>query len=235
MLLMICAAWTSAVLLIVVGRFPDGVVLPGSPRSEEHTSELQSHVKLVCRLLLEKKKRQPVQSSDFWTSQTRASATRGDSASRSTTSRSRPGSACSRARTSRSCLGSTNSGADGSADMTQPPDESSEIAYENSRVHEMSSRETSEPFFFLMLRRPPISTLFPYTTLFRSLFDTAPDAMIVVDRNGDIVLSNPQADRLFGYAPGALVGQRVEQLLPESIRAAHVGHRTGYRSEEHTV
>src|SRR5690242_21302039 len=34
-----------------------GVVLPGQlPRSEEHTSELQSHVNLVCRLLLEKKK-----------------------------------------------------------------------------------------------------------------------------------------------------------------------------------
>src|SRR5260370_29191387 len=30
---------------------------PGSPRSEEHTSELQSHLNLVCRLLLEKKKR----------------------------------------------------------------------------------------------------------------------------------------------------------------------------------
>src|SRR5690242_21133008 len=30
---------------------------PGDPRSEEHTSELQSHVNLVCRLLLEKKKK----------------------------------------------------------------------------------------------------------------------------------------------------------------------------------
>src|SRR5882762_12040938 len=33
-----------------------GVVLPGESRSEEHTSELQSHLNLVCRLLLEKKK-----------------------------------------------------------------------------------------------------------------------------------------------------------------------------------
>src|SRR4051812_44780447 len=37
--------------LAVLGRFP------GQDRSEEHTSELQSHVNLVCRLLLEKKKR----------------------------------------------------------------------------------------------------------------------------------------------------------------------------------
>src|SRR5690348_18400125 len=38
------------------GSLPDGVGLGGDPRSEEHTSELQSPVHLVCRLLLEKKK-----------------------------------------------------------------------------------------------------------------------------------------------------------------------------------
>src|SRR5260221_9355797 len=36
----------------------DVVIVPGGPRSEEHTSELQSHSDLVCRLLLEKKKKQ---------------------------------------------------------------------------------------------------------------------------------------------------------------------------------
>src|SRR2546422_7232351 len=35
---------------------PDGVLVPAKPRSEEHTSELQSRLHLVCRLLLEKKK-----------------------------------------------------------------------------------------------------------------------------------------------------------------------------------
>jgi PAS domain S-box-containing protein len=45
--------------------------------------------------------------------------------------------------------------------------------------------------------------------LFRSLFDAAPDAMIVVDRQGRIVLTNPQAERLFGYAPGELAGNLV--------------------------
>src|SRR6266480_355941 len=67
-------------------------------RSEEHTSELQSHVKIVCRLLLEKKSgRQPA-----------------------------------RPRPPRPCPGAT-----------------------------------APPLFFLLLRRPPRSTLFPYTTLFR--------------------------------------------------------------------
>src|SRR5580698_7069975 len=69
---------------------------PRRSRSEEHTSELQSHVNLVCRLLLEKGQPQ----------------------------RPRP------------------------AEMTGP--------------------RHGFPLFFLMIRRPPRSTLFPYTTLFRS-------------------------------------------------------------------
>ncbi|UGB39607.1 PAS domain-containing hybrid sensor histidine kinase/response regulator [Frateuria soli] len=66
--------------------------------------------------------------------------------------------------------------------------------------------------------------------LFRKLFETAPDAMIVVDRAGSIVLANPQADRLFGYAPGELVGMCVESLLPECARATHTAHRADYNA-----
>jgi PAS domain S-box-containing protein len=64
--------------------------------------------------------------------------------------------------------------------------------------------------------------------LFRTLFETSPDAMVVVDRAGDIVLANPQAHGLFGYRSGELIGQRVESLMPESGRAAHVTHRARY-------
>ncbi|HEV2621797.1 MAG TPA: PAS domain S-box protein [Frateuria sp.] len=64
--------------------------------------------------------------------------------------------------------------------------------------------------------------------LFRTLFEMAPDAMVVVDQAGDIVLANPQAHGLFGYAPGELVGQRVESLLPEGARAIHATHRSRY-------
>jgi PAS domain S-box-containing protein len=66
------------------------------------------------------------------------------------------------------------------------------------------------------------------TGLFRSLFETAPDAMIVVDREGRIVLANPQAERLFGYTPGELAGSPVEVLLPEAARGVHVRHRESY-------
>jgi PAS domain S-box-containing protein len=64
--------------------------------------------------------------------------------------------------------------------------------------------------------------------LFRALFETAPDAMIVVDRSGRIVLANPQTERLFGYAPGELAGNLVEVLLPEAARGTHVQHRDNY-------
>ncbi|HEV2540112.1 MAG TPA: PAS domain S-box protein [Frateuria sp.] len=64
--------------------------------------------------------------------------------------------------------------------------------------------------------------------LFRTLFEMAPDAMVVVDQAGDIVLANPQAHGLFGYPPGELVGRPVESLLPESARAAHAIHRLRY-------
>jgi PAS domain S-box-containing protein len=69
--------------------------------------------------------------------------------------------------------------------------------------------------------------------LFRSLFETAPDAMIVVDVAGAIVLANPQAHRLFGYGPEELCGRLVETLLPESSRAAHVAHRARYTARPH--
>ena len=68
----------------------------------------------------------------------------------------------------------------------------------------------------------------PDPALFEALFETAPDAMIVVNRDGCIVLANPQAERLFGYETGELAGSPVEVLLPESVRAVHVGHRNGF-------
>ena len=64
--------------------------------------------------------------------------------------------------------------------------------------------------------------------LFHALFRTAPDAMIVVDRSGAIVLANPQADRLFGYPEGTLHGRLIEELLPQAVREVHVAHRTSY-------
>ncbi|MET3650619.1 PAS domain S-box protein [Dyella japonica] len=64
--------------------------------------------------------------------------------------------------------------------------------------------------------------------LFQALFNTAPDAMIVVDHDGRIVLANPQAENLFGYGSHGLHGLPVEALLPERVRLAHQSHRSSY-------
>jgi two-component system, sensor histidine kinase len=60
---------------------------------------------------------------------------------------------------------------------------------------------------------------------FRILLDSAPDAMIIMDFSGAIVLVNAQAEVMFGYTRDEMLGKPVEMLLPESMRAVHVRHR----------
>jgi PAS domain S-box-containing protein len=68
-------------------------------------------------------------------------------------------------------------------------------------------------------------------SLFRALFETAPDAMIVVDGGGRITLSNPQAERLFGYTAAELLGSPIEMLMPEGARHAHRAHVGHYAAQ----
>jgi len=59
----------------------------------------------------------------------------------------------------------------------------------------------------------------------QALFELAPDAMIVTDVEGRIVLANPQAEHLFGYTITQLRSLSVETLVPEQVRATHHLHR----------
>lgn len=68
---------------------------------------------------------------------------------------------------------------------------------------------------------------------FRGLLESAPDAMVIVDAEGRILLVNAQTERLFGYPRQELIGQWVELLMPDRFRRQHAGHRMTFFAEPH--
>jgi len=65
---------------------------------------------------------------------------------------------------------------------------------------------------------------------FRLAVESAPNAMVMIDRQGKIVMVNSQAVKMFGYNREELTGQSVEALIPERFRGGHPEHRMGFSS-----
>ncbi|TMB59957.1 MAG: PAS domain S-box protein, partial [Deltaproteobacteria bacterium] len=63
---------------------------------------------------------------------------------------------------------------------------------------------------------------------FHDLVESAPDAIVGVDREGRIAFANAQAEKIFGYQRSELLKQPIELLLPERVRGVHLQHRSEY-------
>jgi two-component system, cell cycle sensor histidine kinase and response regulator CckA len=61
-----------------------------------------------------------------------------------------------------------------------------------------------------------------------------PDATLAVDREGIILQTNSQVERLFGFNRSQLIGNRIEMLVPERFRGQHISHREGFAAHPKT-
>jgi len=63
---------------------------------------------------------------------------------------------------------------------------------------------------------------------FRQVVEAAPNAMVMIDQDGRIVMVNAQTERVFGYSREEILGQPVEMLVPERLRNTHPTLRDSY-------
>ena len=68
----------------------------------------------------------------------------------------------------------------------------------------------------------------------QQLFDFSPDAVLVTDAQGHIRAANHQAEAMFGYGSGELIGLPIENLVPERFRGRHPAHREDYNAHPRT-
>jgi two-component system sensor kinase FixL len=77
-------------------------------------------------------------------------------------------------------------------------------------------------------RRDALAELAQREAELRSIYDTAPDALIVIDEKGMMQTYSAAAERMFGWTPGEVLGRNVNMLMPAPYRAEHDGYITRY-------
>ena len=78
----------------------------------------------------------------------------------------------------------------------------------------------------------------PFTTLnndtFHALFNYASIGILITNATGEIQMANKYIEQQFGYGEGALIGKKVEILIPDRYAGRHVKHRDRYNSNPHS-
>jgi PAS domain S-box-containing protein len=64
--------------------------------------------------------------------------------------------------------------------------------------------------------------------IYGPIVESLPDALVVIDESGDMILVNRQAELLLGYHRSELLGHKVEIIVPEAARGRHIEHRNGF-------
>ena len=95
------------------------------------------------------------------------------------------------------------------------------------------ARDGSEPIFVGIIRditerKAAEAALRESELRWRSIVDTVPDAIIVIDAKGIVESFSPAAERLFGYSADEVVGHNVKMLMPQPYRDAHDGYMARY-------
>lgn len=67
----------------------------------------------------------------------------------------------------------------------------------------------------------------------RAILEAAPDAMIIINNQGEIILSNAQIENIFGYKEEEILGQKIEILIPARYKKVHPKHRDNYFHDPH--
>jgi len=102
-------------------------------------------------------------------------------------------------------IGRRKDGSEFPLEIMLSPLESSEGILVTAAIRDISARKAAESHLARMEGR------------YRGLLEAAPDAMVVVNPDGEIVLLNVQAEKQFGYRRDELVGQQVKNIIPEGF------------------
>ena len=116
-------------------------------------------------------------------------------------------------------IGRRKDGSEFPIEIMLSPLESAEGILVTAAIRDISVRKAAEKHLAQMEGR------------YRGLLEAAPDAMVVVNQGGEIVLLNVQAEKQFGYRRDELVGQKVKNIIPEGFAERLIADGPGARQE----